>query len=78
MPTCPVCGFPDGYFAYDDVICSCCGTHLGYEDLSRTHAELRAAWIAGGCRWWSPSEEPPPGWNAAKQLEAVRHARHSG
>ena len=36
---CPVCGF-----AYmdepplDHAICACCGTHFGYEDVTKTHA----------------------------------------
>lgn len=66
MPTavyarCPVCHFPalatEGYFNEHD-ICPSCGTHIGYEDLGKTHLELRSAWLKSGNNWWAQHSCP--------------------
>jgi hypothetical protein len=88
--TCPVCGYAnldepawvDGHPSED--ICPSCGTQFGYDDARGhdaagrhvVHLELRANWVAGGCRWWS-SQPPPTDWNPQRQLagESVRPER---
>lgn len=60
--TCPVCDYPD--LETDPIerffnICPQCGTEFGYSDFSKSHAELRAEWIAGGRKWWSESKPDP-------------------
>jgi hypothetical protein len=81
---CPVCGYPaldepawvDGHPSED--ICPSCGTQFGYDDAlgiddeSRraVHAELRARWVASGCKWWSPDPRPT-GWDPQHQLATV-------
>lgn len=70
---CPVCGFdeltePPELFT----ICPCCATELGNTDYDRTHAELRAEWLASGASWWDPGRNPPPGWSADKQLRRAK------
>jgi hypothetical protein len=75
---CPVCGY-DGMAepAYDEKgcasfeICPCCGTEFGYDDSLTKHKELRRKWVAGGSKWWSKSQRPPPGWNPEGQLRNV-------
>lgn len=66
---CPVCNWPN---ADDDLlnfeICSCCGTHFCVDDYERTHAELRADWVAAGMPWFSRACEMPAGWDAKAQL----------
>jgi len=78
--TCPVCGFAEldeptvdltGEPTY--AICPCCGTQFGADDLTTSHAELRAAWIKDGARWWSEVKAAPQGWNALAQLAAAGH-----
>ena len=73
--TCPVCGFPglsepahDAHGCGSFEICPCCGTEFGYDDATRSHAELRKAWLAAGAPWWSQTDRPAPRWNAAEQL----------
>jgi hypothetical protein len=81
LNVCPVCGF-DGLDepAYDSHrcasfgICSCCGTEFGYDDSSRTHAELRAEWIRNGKLWWSRATAPPMGWDPAQQLHRLERS----
>jgi hypothetical protein len=82
---CPVCGYPDlpeppwTNAVGSDEICPSCGTHFGYHDAAGGNAErreavyreLRGKWKIAGCRWFSPSKSPPPGWNAKDQLAAV-------
>ena len=71
--TCPVCGF-DGLLdpPADHTICPCCSTHFGYQDLRRSHADLRHEWMIGEYgtypRWWSKSHPAPEGWSLALQL----------
>ena len=73
--TCPVCGFagllephvdPTGSPTYS--ICPCCGIQFGADDLDRSHAELRADWLAEGAEWWSQNQPPPADWEATAQL----------
>ena len=68
MNICPVCGFLMRYPPRDWHICPSCGTEFGYEDVGRTHEELKNGWIARGMRWWSPVETPPIGWSPIEQL----------
>jgi hypothetical protein len=74
--TCPVCGFPElseppydaqGCASFE--ICPSCGTEFGYDDATRSHAELRAAWLAVGAPWRSQAIRPRPEWDAEAQLE---------
>ena len=51
--TCPVCLYEMQEPAKDYTICSCCGTEFGYSDVTKTHMQLRAEWIAGGRKWFS-------------------------
>ena len=76
--TCPVCGFPDLIEPHLDpmgsptyAICPCCGVEFGYDDASRSHSELRAAWLANGAPWWSERQSPPERWSAETQLKAA-------
>jgi len=69
---CPVCGFDQMPFpAEDNNICSCCGTEFGYHDLKRSHQQLREAWIARGCPWFSTAMLPATGWNAYVQMSSA-------
>lgn len=75
---CPVCGYPGLSEApYDGTspsfeICPSCGTEFGYEDATRSHAELRKAWIEDGCRWWSTFQPSPPDWDPKNQLSRLK------
>jgi hypothetical protein len=76
--TCPVCGFAELTEPHVDVtgsptysICPCCGVQFGADDQSKTHAELRDVWIAGGAQWWSQNQTAPTGWDADAQLAAA-------
>ena len=74
---CPVCGYPNlAEPPYDGTspsyeICPSCGTEFGYEDSGRSHAELRHAWVDGGCRWWATYDKPPKGWDPLQQLRGL-------
>lgn len=75
--TCPVCGYdkledPPSHHE----ICPSCGTQFGYHDFTKTHAELRAVWIAHGLRWHSKVDTPPPYWNPFEQLENIKSGFH--
>jgi hypothetical protein len=65
---CPVCGYGMPFPAEDDNICSCCGTHFGYDDVCRTHREIARLWIANGASWFSEYVSPPPTWNVWQQM----------
>lgn len=72
---CPVCGFAgldepayDAHGCASFGICPCCGTEFGYDDATRTHAELRAKWIANGMNWWSRTSRPTADWDPLRQL----------
>lgn len=68
---CPVCGYdklpePPAHWS----ICSCCGTEFELDDFAKSHAELRAEWIANGCPWFSIySTGKTKDWDPKKQLE---------
>ena len=73
--TCPVCGWggldeashgPDGSGSFE--ICPSGGVEFGYDDATRSHDELRAAWVRGGMKWSSTLTRPPLGWDPAVQL----------
>jgi hypothetical protein len=75
---CPVCGYGNlteppydlhGCGSFE--ICPCCGTEFGYDDVSRSHADLTAAWLALGAQWWSKTTPRPARWNALDQLRAA-------
>lgn len=79
---CLVCGFPaltiapysdDGIASFD--ICPCCGVEFGYDDATRTHADLRARWVAGGMKWWSQSSMAPAAWDPTAQVAGLRMSR---
>ena len=81
---CPVCGF-DGLGqpawindAPSFEICPSCGTEFGYDDGGRVgevraarQRELREAWKAAGCPWWSQNRLPLTGWDPHEQLKRV-------
>jgi hypothetical protein len=57
----------------DHVICPCCGTQFGYDDVAHTYLELRNIWLRKGGRWFNiecPSLVTRDGWNAWDQLDA--------
>jgi hypothetical protein len=68
---CPVCGYgelerpPECY-----EICPCCGTEFEAQPETR-YPELRARWIAGGCKWWYQYEPAPECWDAERQLQEI-------
>ena len=78
---CPVCGYPalqeaprdpqTGSGSYE--ICPSCGFQFGVDDDDGgwTYAAWRDRWTRAGMRWWSTSSEPPPGWDPARQLDAL-------
>lgn len=75
---CPVCGFrdaaappfADGQGDWYQEICPSCGTQFGYDDASRSHFELRAKWVQGGAKWWSPRGQPV-GFDGLQQLRVA-------
>jgi hypothetical protein len=52
-------------------VCPSCGTEFGYDDVKRSHAELRNAWLAAGAPWRSRATKPPLGWTPLEQLRAA-------
>jgi hypothetical protein len=72
MYTCPVCGYDQLSDPPSDwEICPCCDTFFGYSDRGRSHAVLRAAWVAEGMPWGSTVIAPPPNWSPMAQLRKV-------
>jgi hypothetical protein len=66
---CPVCGYPALPDPPRDFeICPSCGTEFDYHDATKTHKELRDAWIAAGLRWSSRAIPQPTNWNPFDQL----------
>jgi hypothetical protein len=65
---CPVCGYQMLYPPTDHHICPSCGTEFGYDDAGTTYEDLRLRWLRNGANWWSPVDQPPPGWNPISQL----------
>lgn len=57
----------------DHAICACCGTHFGYEDVTRSHFVLRNAWLLNGGHWFDVEDKAYPrfgfGWSAWDQLD---------
>ena len=76
MYTCPVCGFNQLIHPPEnETICPSCYTEFGYDDATKTHAELRAEWLANGAHWEGANvTPPPPGWNPYTQLSNLRVA----
>jgi hypothetical protein len=68
---CPICGYGMQDAPRDYNICPCCGTEFGNDDAVATHAELRAAWLRDGLRWWSPTEARPEDWDPFMQVSNV-------
>ena len=67
--TCPVCAYPEmPYPPERHEICPCCGTEFGYDDFSRSHRELRNAWLRSGGPWFNPLEAPPVNWSPFLQI----------
>jgi hypothetical protein len=54
------------YPAQEYNICPCCGTEFENDDQVRSHAQIRAFWIASGARWFF--RQPPVFWNPWSQL----------
>ena len=65
---CPVCGYGMEDPPSDFNICSCCGTEFGYHDANSSTATLRATWLRGGAKWWSPTDPIPDGWDPYAQV----------
>jgi hypothetical protein len=72
--TCPVCAFNQLTFPpQDHVICPCCGTQFGYDDVAHSYRELRNIWLGKGGEWFNiecPSFATRRHWNAWDQLDA--------
>jgi len=68
MSLCPVCGYSMEFPPTDWNICPSCGTEFGYNDVGKSHIDLRRIWIEGGMRWWSPVEKQPDEWDPETQL----------
>ena len=68
---CPECGYEMEDPPRDYNICPSCGTEFGHHDLNSSLAELRAAWLRAGAKWWSPVEPQPEDWDPYTQLDAV-------
>lgn len=78
--TCPVCGYPDltepprsaDGGSYE--ICYSCGFEFGVtdDDLGFTYESWRQRWVARGKPWDGLGiDEPPFGWDPARQLSAL-------
>lgn len=75
---CRVCGYDAGFPTWGDddhspswAICDCCGAEWGYEDATPLGIEHhRAAWLAGGAKWFGPKEKPPE-WDLGLQLRNI-------
>jgi hypothetical protein len=66
---CPVCGFFEvDYTAEAGSICGACGTELGFNDQSLSHAELYREWVSQGCPWFDTGMPEPPNWRAHCQV----------
>ena len=68
---CPVCGYdkladtPSNF-----TICPSCGTEL-YDDAFASRAELRAAWLRNGAKWWSSVDKQPENWDPYLQVNVA-------
>ena len=53
----------------DYMICPCCGTEFGLDDVSMSYDDLRILWAYGKhYAWFSQYTPPPPNWNPTAQL----------
>ncbi len=65
---CPVCGHALGAdYTPEELrlsfeICDCCGCEYGYSD----NVQYFDAWVAEGCKWFSPRKRPS-GWELDSQ-----------
>lgn len=63
---CPVCGYADATApafdgkqgSWSQEICPSCGTQFDYDDDHKSHAELRAEWLARQAPWFSNRPKP--------------------
>lgn len=75
---CCVCGYDTGEFIWGDdgkcptfIICSCCGTEFGYEDITPKSIYMRRkTWESEGYKWSDP-EKKSEGWNVNKQMQNI-------
>lgn len=74
---CPVCVFEMEEPPRDYNICPSCGTEFGVHDVNASIAQLRAAWIRNGPKWWSETDPQPIGWNPFAQLATLGRASTS-
>jgi transposase len=68
---CPVCGYEMEDPPRDYNICPSCGTEFGHHDVNASIAELRAAWLGTGPKWWSTVDPKPVNWDPFRQLSNV-------
>jgi len=73
MYVCPVCGYNKlRYPPENESICPSCYTEFGYDDATRSHAELRREWLANGPRWEGANVMPVPfDWQPYAQLKNI-------
>jgi hypothetical protein len=58
----------------DHAICACCGTHFGYDDVTKSYLYLRNDWLLRGGIWFDTDDPAYPrflGWNAWDQLDVT-------
>jgi hypothetical protein len=66
---CPVCGYDQlPAPAADYEICPSCATEFGYDDFTRSPAELRSDWLDAGAPWRATWLPEPPSWDGLQQL----------
>jgi hypothetical protein len=68
---CTVCGYEMEEGPRDYNICPSCGTEFGLHDVNSTIDNLRSAWMANGCRWYSTVVAQPPNWIPLAQLAKI-------
>lgn len=78
---CPVCEFSMLHPASDYNICERCGTEFGADDDEQETKEvqwaaLRARWIAGGSKFFSPRQEPTSECCEAEIVESANGGWH--
>ena len=76
---CPVCGYKglgepprdrEGNASFE--ICPSCGTEFGYDDATKSAAQLRREWLGRGAGWWSKAVKPPKNWNPVMQHRGAK------
>jgi hypothetical protein len=66
---CPVCGYDSlTRPPIDYLICPCCGTEFGYDDVAHSWDELRSLWVSKGAAWFSKHTQPPQEWDVLNQI----------